>query len=133
MWKRLIALYGEVDGTIVTAFDANLLTRYCLLEEECLWLDGKRTEVDNNAKRLDKLLNTKAKLKEVDAENYLGLLQQYNALNARVQGLDARLDGKRKLLVAIEQSLYLTPRSRAGVAPTEKTKENPDGFGSEFD
>jgi hypothetical protein len=39
--------------------------------------------------------------------------------------MDARLDGKRKLLHSIAQSLYLTPRSRAGVAPPEKEPEKP--------
>jgi len=125
IWKRLIGLYSEVEGTIATAFDEDLLTKYCILEEECIWLDGKRAEVDKNAKRLNKLLENKARLKEVDAEKYLGLLQQYSALNARVQGFDARLDGKRKLLHSLAQSLYLTPRSRAGVAPPEKPPKKP--------
>ena len=116
-WKRLIGLYDEVEGSIITAFDANLLTRYCLLEEECIWLEGKRAEVDTSAVKINKELG-KTTIAKMGAENYIALLQQYTALNARVQGLDARLDGKRKLLVAIEQSLYLTPRSRAGVAPT---------------
>jgi phage terminase small subunit len=132
-WSRLIGLYQEVDGTIVTAFDADLLTKYCILEEECLWLEGKRAQVDQNANRIDKLLKNKEKAKEFDAEGYVAMLQQYNALNARVQGLDARLDGKRKLLHDLSKSLYLTPRSRAGVAPTGKPKEEEDGFGKEYD
>ena len=40
--------------------------------------------------------------------------------------LDARLDGKGKYLHSLEQSLYLTPRSRAGVAPVQKEKEKED-------
>lgn len=131
-WKRLMGLYYETEGTIITAFDENILTKYCLLEEECLWLEAKRKKVDDNAESLDKQLS-KIKPKGEDMKTYLNLLMQYNALTARVQGLDARLDGKRKLLLALEQSLYLTPRSRAGVAPPAKPTEGDDGFGSEFD
>jgi phage terminase small subunit len=40
--------------------------------------------------------------------------------------MDARLDGKRKLLHTLSQSLYLTPRSRAGVAPEQKEPEHDD-------
>ena len=54
-----------------------------------------------------------------------GALMQANALIQRFQGMDARLDGKRKLIFSLAQSLYLTPRSRAGVAPEEKDGEEP--------
>lgn len=131
IWKRLIGLYQEVDGTIVTAFDADLLAKYCLLEEECTWLEKKRSEVEKNCDRLNKQL-AKMNPKAEQLKDYYSLLTQYVALTARVQGLDARLDGKRKLVHALAQSLYLTPRSRAGVAPASKTKEQEDGF-SEFD
>jgi phage terminase small subunit len=132
-WTRLIGLYFEVDGTIVTAFDADLLVKYCLLEEECLWWEARRAALEKNIARVDKLLANKEKAKDLDAKSYLELMSLYNALNARVQGFDARLDAKRALQLKIAQSLYLTPRSRAGVAPTSKPKENEDGFGSEFD
>ena len=58
-------------------------------------------------------------------KNYLRLLEQYGALLARLQGIDARLDGKRKLIHLLAQSLYLTPRSRAGVVPPQKEEEEP--------
>src|SRR5688572_29887981 len=50
-WKRLVGLYFEVEGSIITAFDADLLIKYCILEEECLWLEGKRAEVDQLSAR----------------------------------------------------------------------------------
>ena len=132
-WIRLIGLYEEVEGKIITAFDEDLLAKYCLLEEECMGLDDLRIQVARSALMVSQQIDKQSKLKNIDGDQYIELLKQYNALAARVQGLDARLDGKRKLLVTIAQSLYLTPRSRAGVAPTEKPKENPDGFGKEFD
>lgn len=39
--------------------------------------------------------------------------------------LDSRVDRKRSLLLNWRQSLYLTPRARAGVAPEKKAKEEP--------
>jgi hypothetical protein len=43
----------------------------------------------------------------------------------KIQGMDARLDGKRKMIMT-SQSLYLTPRSRGGAfrrAPEEPKSE----------
>ena len=48
-----------------------------------------------------------------------------NELYTKWQGADARLDGKRKLLHDLEKSLYLTPRSRAGVEPPTKEPDVP--------
>lgn len=130
-WKRIIKLYAEVEGTIITAFDGDLLAKYCLLEEECLTLEEIRdellTEHDAAKKQLSKMSKKAENIKE-----YIALLEQKNALIARYQGLDARLDGKRKLLHALAQSLYLTPRSRAGVDPKRKGEETPDPL-KEFD
>lgn len=132
VWKRLVKLYGEVNGKLITAFDRDILAKYCLLSEECIWLEKKRKEVDINADRLNSQIS-KMNPKGEQLKEYYKLLEQYTALTSRVQGLDARLDGKRKLLLTFEQSLYLTPRSRAGVAPTLKDKPKEDPFGSEFD
>lgn len=128
IWKRVIGLYREVDGIIATAFDEGLLVNYCILKEECLWLEKKRGEVDAKSTVLDKQINafTKKKLTDDDYKTLYKLYKQYNVLNTRVQGLDARLDGKRKLVFSIEQSLYLTPRSRAGVAPPVKEAPEPE-------
>jgi hypothetical protein len=125
IWRRSVELYSEVDGNIATAFDERLLAKYCLLEEECLHLEKKRSDIDSAISVLDKQINV-FKRKKLTDEQYkilYKLYEQYNALIARYQGLDARLDGKRKLCFSFEQSLYLTPRSRAGVAPPVKDPE----------
>jgi hypothetical protein len=123
-WKRLIKLYGELQGTIVTAFDYDLLVKYCLLEDEVIELAEMRKIIKKEwAEKVKQASQMKP-----DAEtlkDYLHLWDIANALFQRFQGMDARLDGKRKLLVTISQSLYLTPRSRAGVAPPEKKPEPP--------
>jgi hypothetical protein len=121
-WTRLIGLYAEVDGVIATAFDQDLLIKYCLILEECDWLSGIRKQIEKAYTTANKLL-TKLKPDPENMEKYYLALSQVNALLTRLQGFDARLDGKRKLALALEQSLYLTPRSRAGVAPPEKEQE----------
>jgi phage terminase small subunit len=125
IWKRTIKLYTEIQGEIITAFDEDLLIKYCLAEGELLELQGLRKAItklwDQHSKWLAKLKPTNENLK-----NYFNALNQANALLKQFQGMDARLDGKRKMLLTMEQSLYLTPRSRAGVAPPERPEDEPD-------
>lgn len=125
VWKRLIGLYGETEGTIITAFDSDLLAKYCLLEQECDVMQTLRDAVLKNYSTISGQI-ARMKPRGEDMKEFNKLMEQANALLARYQGLDARLDGKRKLLHALAQSLYLTPRSRAGVAPTEKEPPKPD-------
>jgi hypothetical protein len=114
LWKELVTLYAEVQGQIVTAFDQNILSTYCIVTEEIDWLTGLRADVDKE------LQTVRRKLAKAKGENEATLYSALNALLARLQGFDARLDGKRKLKYELEKSLYLTPRSRAGVAPPQK-------------
>jgi phage terminase small subunit len=131
VWKRLIKIYGEVEASIATAFDQDLLVKYCLLEQECLTMQSIRDATLDESTALAKQIKT-WKLKFDNVKDYIALLEQKNALLSRYQGLDARLDGKRKLLHSLAQSLYLTPRSRAGVEPKLKENKKPDQL-SEFD
>ena len=125
VWKRLVGLYNETEGTIITAFDEDQLVKYCLAEEELDELFKLRAEIKKlwttHAKWLSKL-----KPKADQLKDYFNALGQANALLQRFQGMDARMDGKRKLVFSLAQSLYLTPRSRAGVAPAEKEPPEPD-------
>ncbi len=123
-WKRILSLFNETKGTIVTAFDQDLLIKYCLAEEELNELAGLRRVVfklwNTHLKFLEKMKPTGDGLKD-----YFNALGQANALLQRFQGVDARLDGKRKMVYEMAKSLYLTPRSRTGVAPAEKEAEEP--------
>ena len=122
VWRRVVGLYAEIDGTIATGFDYDLLIKYCLLEEECDWLAGIRASIDKQHRAAAKKL---AKARPDDMDAYYKAMGQLNALLTRLQGFDARLDGKRKLLHDLSKSLYLTPRSRAGVAPPTKEPDEP--------
>lgn len=128
-WKRLIKLYEEIDGTIVTSFDEDVLVKYCLLEEELIELEKMRKTMledwESNNKTAKKIKPTPDTLK-----TWVQMWDVVNAMYQRFQGMDARLDGKRKLLYTLSQSLYLTPRSRAGVSPKEKELE-PEPTGME--
>jgi hypothetical protein len=127
-WKRLIALFREVQATMITAFDEDLLVKYCLAKAELQELKTIREEVKRSWELHKKLLE-RFRPKPDQLKDYFGALQQANALLQRYQGIDARLDGKRKLLHALQQSMYLTPRSRAGTAPAEREPEMPlDGM-----
>lgn len=123
-WRRLVGLYFETAGTIITAFDEDLLIKYCLAEEELDELFKLRSDIKKLWTTHNKMLGEMRPTAET-IRDYFGALSQANALLQRFQGMDARMDGKRKLVVTMAQSLYLTPRARAGVAPPEKPPEKP--------
>lgn len=124
LWTRLVRLYAETEGEVATAFDMNSLVKYCLVEEELIWLEKQRLDIFEEVEALKKAIAKKpgAKASEWQWKVYISQQNQYSGMLARMQGFDARLDGKRKLAHTLEQSLYLNPRSRAGVAPPEKEK-----------
>jgi len=95
-WKYLIRLYNKLEGVIITPFDKDILIEYCLGMEYVSEL--------RNLRRI--ALNNKS------YELYIGV--------------DTRLDRKGARLDTLRAQLYLTPRSRAGVAPSEKMKEEYD-------
>lgn len=119
VWKWAIGLFLETEGTLATAFDQPLLIKFCLLEEEVIELEEMRRDVkadwESNSKAAKKIKPNTDTLKD-----WVAMWRVVNAQFQKFQGIDARLDGKRKLLHTLSQSLYLTPRSRAGVAPEEK-------------
>ena len=132
VWVRLLELYLGVDGTIISAFDEDLLIKYCLGEEEIFELMTLRTEIKQLWTKHSAIL-AKLNPKPDQLKDYFKALEQANALLQRFQGIDARLDGKKKLLHSLAQSLYLTPRARSGATPTEKEPNQRDPFGEEFD
>ena len=123
-WIKTISLYDSAKGELVTAFDENILTTFCLLEEQIRWLDIQAENIKKSIDVVEKIILKKPAPKSEKSviKEYYNLVKQYNYLISRLQGIDARCDGKRKLLHQISQSLYLTPRSRAGVSPTIKNK-----------
>ena len=121
-WKRMIDLYNEVEGKLVTSFDEDLLANYCLIYEE---LHG------DLPKLLAVMIKTYERLEKrsqrIEDENLaIELAKQLTQMMKEIKALDARKDAKRALALKIAQSSYLTPRSRLGVNPAEKQKDDDD-------
>jgi phage terminase small subunit len=120
VWRRMIRMYGEVEGTIVTRLDLDLLTNYCILAEQLAEDDELRKaafEVYKAAKKAFDLISF-----DDPALKFSSATKVTASFDAVVK-LDGRADRKRDLMFKLQQSLYLTPRARAGAAPKEKEKE----------
>ena len=124
-WKEVIKIYESTDSVLVTAFDKQILLNYCLAIEQAIELEDLRSTIILNWKESEKALK-KIKKTADNLKEWTAMQEIVNGFYMRVQGMDARLDGKQKLITSFQQSLYLTPRSRAGVAPAEKEPEGSD-------
>jgi phage terminase small subunit len=120
IWRRTVKVYSELKAQIATALDQDHLVDYCLASEELADIGDDvrrlRGKIQKLEKRLSRLRN--ADLRD-EAKAELG------CANKLLITLLGRLDRKRKLCMAMRHDLYLTPRSRAGAAPTEKPKDPP--------
>lgn len=116
-WRRLMRLYGELEAQVVTRLDADLLVDYCMLIEQIAELDKMRRSTYAMWERVSG---------NMDSANLEVALQAAALAEDLLESLvkiDARADRKRALATQMRQSLYLTPRARAGVAPKQKEKE----------
>ncbi len=120
-WRRLMRLYGELEAEIVTRMDVDMLVDYCMLIEQVQELDDMR----RSAVKVWETLN--CALDEFDGnakDRYKLAIHVGYALNDVVK-FDGRADRKRDLLFKLRQSLYITPRARAGSIPNQKKPEEP--------
>lgn len=123
-WRRLMREFNSIDAVLVTRLDMDQLIDYCILEEQ-------KTEIDTMRKAAYDSLIILIKARDAALAN--GLLEDAGKLAGRVVDasdaviqLDSRSDRKRDLLLKLRQSLYLTPRARAGTAPKDKKEEPPE-------
>ena len=123
IWRRLMRLYSDLDGEIVTRLDMDLLVDYCILMEQVTELDMMRKTAYIAWLQLAKKHEELSKNKKSDEALEIAL-KVVGAFDAIIK-LDSRADRKRALLHQWRQSLYLTPRARAGVAPSKKDPEPP--------
>jgi phage terminase small subunit len=122
-WRRLMREYGSVEGEIVTRMDLDILVDYCILLEQVTELDALRRDAYLIWQILNKSwTQTQEELEAKERFAYVDKLDQ--SLDNLVK-LDTRADRKRSLLLQLRQSLYLTPRARAGVAPKQLEPEEP--------
>lgn len=128
VWRHTLKLYGETEARIVTAFDQGILIDYCKAVEELVELDELRAgSLESHTLMVKSLKALTAKLKKKDAKTVLAeqmaITEKLEMIMAQIIKLDGRIDRKRALIHTLRQSLYLTPRSRAGVAPAEREEE----------
>jgi phage terminase small subunit len=122
-WKKLVEELRSLEAILVTKLDSGLMIDYCMLEEQVAELDEMRRESFIAWKEQ----NNKLKQTLIVEEKSLALNQMETAADTMIK-VDGRVDRKRALLLQMRQSLYLTPRARAGVAPKGKDpeKQKPD-------
>ncbi len=135
-WRRLVRMYSELEAEIVSRLDMDLLVDYCMLTQQVAELDVMRQSAYSVWMRLSKKHEELAKEaktfaddgKRTEAKEKSELALEYatkvvGAFDAIVK-LDARSERKRALLKQYRESLYMTPRARAGVAPKGKEPES---------
>lgn len=120
-WRRLMRLYNEIEATVVTRLDMDLLVDYCILMEQATELDQMRKSSYEIWQQFEK-----ERIRLLDEDDAAGATKA--AVHAAdtfelIVKLDSRGDRKRSLLLQMRQSLYLTPRARAGAAPEKKEQE----------
>ena len=125
LWRRMIRMYSGLAAEIVSNLDQDMLVDYCILYEQSVEMDNLRTAARKNYNKSQRTLDRKAKDETVDAKVFIKLQNSVNWSLDEIIKLDARVDRKRSLLHTLRQSLYLTPRARAGFVPPEKPPEKP--------
>ena len=132
-WRRLISMYNELDAEIVSRLDMGMLLDYCMLLEQTEELDELRKASVDGWRSAQQILgafqerqNDDPDAESIDIKTWIKAQEAVNWAYDKVIKIDGRVDRKRALLLQLRQSLYLTPRSRAGVAPAEKPKEEPE-------
>lgn len=125
VWNRLRRLYDKTDADLATPFDEDLLTIYCLAMEEAFdQLPDMKKSALISYHTLETVVDELSKPgKDVDFDTLMDVTKAMTQLLKEIKGIDARLDVKRSHIHKMMQSLYLTPRTRAGVAPPNKSPE----------
>jgi hypothetical protein len=122
-WQETVRVYLTLDARIVSVLDRGLLIDYCIACDQLSQIDELRALARTNQDIAQEFLK-KARGEEIDAKTMASLVKAANDTQEMFMRLDARADGKRKLLHTYRQSLMLTPRSRGGSSNVEeKPKE----------
>ena len=121
VWRRLMRLYGELEAEIVTRMDTDLLCDYCMLVEQVAELDALRRSAFRVWETAETALD---EFRGAPEERYAMALKVQQALKD-VISFDGRADRKRDLALKLRQSLYMTPRARAGTIPAQKPPKEP--------
>jgi phage terminase small subunit len=127
-WRRLMRLYNSLEADIVSRLDMGMLLDYCISVEQLGELDELRQAVMREWKNTQAIVDDLESICEeepdgCDRKELIKAIERAGYAFERVVKVDGRVDRKRALILSFRQSLYLTPRSRAGVTPQDKQKE----------
>lgn len=120
-WRRMMREYNSAEGEIVTRFDLDLLLDYCVLAEQVAELDEMRSNIRGIYRML--IEQNKKFIEDKNPVEAIMMVEKIQGAMDQIVKLDGRVDRKRDLMFKMRQHLYLTPRSRAGVAPSQKERE----------
>jgi phage terminase small subunit len=121
VWRRIMRMYRGLEAEVVTGMDLDLLIDYCLVTEQVQQLDVMRATAYQAWEKLNE--GWEKILIEGDEDKIANATIRLEVAQTEVMKFDARVDQKRKFLFQLRQSMYLTPRARAGAAPAKKEKE----------
>ena len=124
-WIEIVTIYHMLDARIVSLLDIGLLLDYCTASQQLTEIDDLRSVAMTNYGQAQKILDKATKEKGMDIKILANLTTTVNWSFDNILKLDSRVDNKRKMLHTMRQSLYLTPRSRAGFIPEEKPPKKP--------
>ncbi len=127
VWRRMLREFDSLEAVVITRLDMDLLIDYCMLMEQLEEMDvlrsGAMSLCETMLKGVEEL---KAQKEWIEAAK---MASKASDVMDGIIKIDGRADRKRDLLTKLRQSLYLTPRARAGAAPKEKDPpEVPDEF-----
>jgi hypothetical protein len=136
-WRGLVSDFQRAEGMELDKLDRHVLIDLCLAEEELSDLmkmrmvafaqwEANTDDITSSRATVNALVKRKAEDVELtDARRVaLGYLKKNQELYKTILSLDARIDAKKKLKFIFYQSMYLTPRSRAGANPEVKEDES---------
>ncbi len=124
-WRRMIEMYRGLDAAIVSRLDQDILVDYCIIDAQLTEMDKLRAASVKNYFRAQATLDRRSAKEDIDPKTLIHWQDSVNWAEGTIVKIDARVDRKRGELHKLRQSLYLTPRSRAGVTPPEKAPEKP--------
>mgnify|MGYP001042180148 CR=1 FL=1 len=123
-WRRLMREFLSIEESYVISLDRDMLISYCMLVEQLEQLEEMRKVAYALWKSLGKKYEVMTK-QEGDSDRALKIAVEVSGVFDSILKLDARADQKRKTLFAMQKSLYMTPRARAGATPRRKAPEQP--------
>lgn len=122
-WRRLMREFTSIEEEYVISLDRDMLISYCMLIEQLEQLEEMRKVAYALWQSLAKTVDVVAK--KGDRERALEISVEVSGVFDSILKLDARADQKRKTIFAMQKSLYMTPRARAGAIPRRKAPEQP--------